>query len=161
MRMRIYFILAVLASLMLISAGPVLCEEQNVQQEAPIVTNAPELSETQWVWGEVVSTDAPNKMLVVKYLDYETDQEKEMSITADDNTAYENIKSLDEIKPQDAVSIDYIVSPQGSNLAKNISLEKPEAQPMPPQADTGEANVQAVPNTEAGQQDVQPVVPKE
>lgn len=89
----------------------------------------PELAmepETQWVWGEVVSVDTQEKKVTVKYLDYETDQEKQLAVTIDDKTAYENIKSLDELKPLDTVSIDYVTSTDGKNLAKNISIEKPE-----------------------------------
>jgi uncharacterized Zn finger protein len=65
---------------------------------------------------------------LVKYLDYDADQEKEMAINVDEKTIYENVKSIDEIKPQDTVSIDYIVSPEGKNIAKNISIEKIEEQ---------------------------------
>jgi hypothetical protein len=83
--------------------------------------------EVLWLWGEVASVDAANKVIVVKYLDYETDTEKEISINTDDKTTYENTKSTEEIKPQDTVSIDYIVDSAGNNIAKNISLEKAEA----------------------------------
>ena len=38
---------------------------------------------------------------------------------------------MDEIKPNDTVSVDYVVSPDGKNLAKNISLERPDTQPAP------------------------------
>lgn len=89
--------------------------------------------ETLWLWGEVVSVDTQNKTLAVKYLDFETDQEKEMSVNVDEKTIYENIKTLDEIKPKDNVSIDYIISPDGKNIAKNIVVEKSEetVEPVP------------------------------
>jgi uncharacterized membrane protein len=105
------------------------------QQIAPSV-QAPEEPEVQWVWGEVVSVDPQNKIFSVKYLDYESDQEKEFAMNVNEETAYENIKSADEIKPKDAVSIDYIVTSEGKNMAKNISLEKPEvtAAPVEPAA---------------------------
>lgn len=64
--------------------------------------------------------------MIIRYLDYETDTEKEISVGVDDKTTYENIKSLEEIKPQDAVSVDYIVNTDGKNIAKNINLEKNE-----------------------------------
>ncbi len=84
-------------------------------------------SEIQWLWGEVVSGDFQKNELVIKYVDYDTDMEKEVTVTASDKTTYENVKSLLEIKPQDMVSIDYTVDNQGRNIAKNISVEKPEA----------------------------------
>lgn len=84
-------------------------------------------NQMQWLWGEVISVDSANNALAVKYLDFETDSEKEIIINVDEATAYENLKSLNEIKPGDNVSIDYIVGPQAKNVAKNIILEKPEA----------------------------------
>jgi len=84
-------------------------------------------SEIQWLWGEVVSGDFQKNELVIKYVDYDTDMEKEVTVTASDKTTYENVKSLLEIKPRDMVSIDYTLDTQGRNIAKNISVEKPEA----------------------------------
>jgi len=87
-------------------------------QEMPPVTEP----EMQWLWGEVVSVDTGAKQMTVKYLDYETDTEKEISINVDDKTTYENAKSLTEIKAQDTLSLDYVVI-DGKNIAKNISIE--------------------------------------
>jgi len=83
----------------------------------------------QWVWGEVVSLDSQAKTVILKYLDYETDQEKELALVIDEKTTYENIKSFDEIKVKDILSIDYAAGPEDKNVAKNISLEKPDALP--------------------------------
>jgi len=100
-------------------------------------------SDTQWVWGEVTSTDIQAKSLTLKYLDYEADQEKNIVLTVDDNTAYENIKSIDEIKEKDVLSVDYLIV-DGKNIAKNISLEKLDAV-MP------EAASSAAPSVETAQ----------
>jgi hypothetical protein len=83
-------------------------------------------SDMQWVWGEVVNIDLKNNAIMVKFLDYENNQEKEISIGVDSGTVYENIKTLDEIKPQDFLSIDYIIAQDGKNVAKNIGLDKPK-----------------------------------
>ena len=83
--------------------------------------------ETQWIWGEVVSIDAGVKTVTIKYPDYETDQEKNMVVAAGDATTYESVKSFDEIKVGDTLSIDYTSSADGKVMAKNISVEKPEA----------------------------------
>ena len=85
-----------------------------------------ELAETQWVWGEVVSVDAASNQISVKYLDYETDEEKEMSLSIDPRATFENVSTLDELKSGDSVSIDYIINKDGKNVAKVISVEKPE-----------------------------------
>jgi len=93
----------------------------------------------QWVWGEVVSLDSQAKTLVLKYLDYETDQEKELALIVDEKTTYENIKSFDEIKVKDILSIDYAAGLEDKNIAKNISLEKPDALPPVPTQDIKDA----------------------
>lgn len=87
---------------------------------------ADQLPETQWVWGEIVAVDAAKKELTVKYLDYETDQEKELALSADDKTTFENVPSLSEIKLQSPAGIDYIVDTDGKNIARNISVENME-----------------------------------
>ncbi|MEI6831100.1 MAG: hypothetical protein WCK61_00115 [Candidatus Omnitrophota bacterium] len=84
---------------------------------------------TQWVWGEVTNLDIKANTITLKYLDYENDQEKEFALVVDGNTAYENLKSFDEIKIKDTLSIDYKVTSDGKNLAKNISLEKSDILP--------------------------------
>ncbi len=98
------------------------CQDATLKVPDPTVLEP----EMQWLWGEVVSVDPSKNVLVVKYLDYEADAEKEMSLSVDEKTTFENSKSLDEIKPQDTVSIDYMSAGEGKVLAKNISVEKPE-----------------------------------
>lgn len=82
--------------------------------------------DVQWLWGEVVSLDTAKGEVVVRFLDYETEQEKEVSIAADEKTTFENVNSLAQIKIADTVSVDYIVDKDARKLAKNISVEKPE-----------------------------------
>ena len=125
-----FIIVSLAASFILLNTGLNLAQEPETetQEEAPAseqtqVTSGPQI---QWIWGEVVSVDLTNKTLLVKYFDYETDTEKEASIILDDKTTYENVNSIEEIKPQDTASIDYAVDAEGRNIAKNISVEKAE-----------------------------------
>jgi hypothetical protein len=138
MKIRIIAILAVL-----ILAGTTLgFSEENalsVPEALPAATTTPaaetatptapqennDLANTQWVWGEVVSVNTQDKTLSLKYLDYETDQEKEVSIMTDDLTSYDNVSSLRDIQPKDNLSVDYILK-DGKNIAKTIGLEKAE-----------------------------------
>jgi hypothetical protein len=86
--------------------------------------------------------DIEKKEILVRYQDYDTDEEKEMTIAVDDKTGFENVKSLAQIQAQDTLSIDYKVTANGKNTAKNISVEKAQ--------DVGiEAAVQAAPATAA------------
>ncbi len=140
--------LAVIIVLFLVVSFSVLSfaqEEQSTHQPAASSENSPAATEppavsageaempadsnlvpSGWLYGEVDSVDIINKNIVLTYLDYDTDIEKQATIHADAKTVFENVKSLEEIKPQDMVSIDYVVGTEGSNLAVNISVEKPE-----------------------------------
>ena len=94
-------ILAILASLLL--AGYVFAQDNPQGNTAQLTTKdivvpqnmnttqPPAEPETQWIWGEVVSADSASKSVAIKYLDYETDQEKDMVIGVDEKTTYENI----------------------------------------------------------------------
>jgi hypothetical protein len=137
MKIKNFLVLGITALLIFIGANLIFSQE-------------PVEPDMQWLWGEVSNVDLQNKTILVKYLDYETDQEKEISITIDDKTNYENIKSIDELKAKDTVSIDYIVSLDGKNIARNISAEKPET-PMP--------KPESLPETTP--EDVQPAAPAE
>jgi hypothetical protein len=153
MEKKSVFILISLVCLLFVSSGRVIAQEENVSSPISEVE-----SDILWLWGEVDSIDTQNKALVVKYFDYETDQEKEMTVTTDNKTIFENIKSFEEIKPQDTVSVDYIVASDGKNIAKNISLEKPEAMlepqtPLPQQTDAS----LATPSQQPDASQVQPM----
>lgn len=123
-------IAGVLIVLILAGAGLALSEDQITEPNALAAATTQENndSNTQWVWGEVTAVDALAKTITLKYLDYETDQEKEIVLTVDDSTAYDNVKSLEEIQLKDNLSVDYI-SKDGKNIAKSISLEKSESAP--------------------------------
>jgi hypothetical protein len=126
----------ILALLVLVSVGLVLSEDSALPQATSVpVPQENSEANTQWVWGEVVNVDSPGKALTLKYLDYETDQEKELSLSVDDATIYQNFKSLDEIQPKNNLSVDYILK-DGKNIAKSINLETSESAPSPeiPQA---------------------------
>jgi len=135
MKRKTAVILGATGLLILLSAGLALSgEEPAAVLAVPQEKNEPE---TRWVWGEVINVDAQNKTLSLKYLDYDTDEEKELTVTADNLTGYENVKSLEEIPAKASVSIDYL-SGDGKNIARSISLEKPETAPVAPKPDAGE-----------------------
>ncbi len=129
--MRVGIVSVIAASLIFLGFVTGFSEEMPIQGGAiPQAESEPQM---QWLWGEVVNLDLQNKIILVKYLDYETDESKEISVMVDDSTAYENIKSIEELKPNDAVSVDYIVTAEGANIAKNVSVEKPEETKISPE----------------------------
>jgi len=117
-------------------------------------------NDTQWAWGEVVNLDGAAKTVTLRYLDYETDQEKDIVLVVDEKTTFENIKRFDEIKVKDTLSIDYIIGPDGKNIAKNVGLESPDVsvavpaqavediKPADPQATAGQPTVNPEPAVE-------------
>ena len=129
MSLKIAGVLVVFA---LAGAGLALGEEQ-VSEIRPVTASTAiqdnNDSNTQWVWGEVTNVDVPAKTLTLEYLDYETDQERAVILAVDDSTVYDNVKSLDEIRVKDNLSIDYF-SKNGKSVAKSISLEKSEGVPV-------------------------------
>lgn len=91
-----------------------------------VVVNDSQDQVTQWVWGEVVSIDPAKKQVTVKYLDYETYDEAEMTLNTDTATVFDNLSGLTDIKPADYVTIDYSKK-DNSNLATLIVVEKKDA----------------------------------
>ena len=79
--------------------------------------------EIEWIWGEVLSVDERKSEIKVNYLDYETGEEKEIIITCDPETIFENVSSISEIKVGDSISCDYVIK-EGKNIAKFISVEE-------------------------------------
>lgn len=127
MKVNMRIVLIAIFSLILIGIGSAFSQEAGKAEVNPAVPEEAAFEpETQWIWGEVISIDAAKGQAIVKYLDYENDIEKEITITVNEKTAYENLVSLDQLKPKDTVSIDYTVTSDEINIAKNISMEKPE-----------------------------------
>jgi SET domain-containing protein len=120
---------------LILTSVPLFAEEGNPEEktattadlaETPsLTTNEPEI---EWILGDTVLVNTQNNEILVKYFDYDSNQEKDLSVIVDGKTTYENVKALTEIKPLDKLSIDYILTPEGKNLAKNISVEKPESE---------------------------------
>ena len=115
-------VVASLVSVLLIGAyAPSMAQTaQPPAAEQPEAVAAP--ADVLWVWGEIVSIDAAAKKITVKYLDYDTDMEKEIVISVDDKTKFEGASAIGDLKPQDTVSIDYAEA-GGVNLASAITVE--------------------------------------
>ena len=126
-----FIILIVVSALFAFAEEPVVAPKDvtvSADQQA-VPKNA---NDTQWAWGEVTNVDLAAKTLTLKYLDYESDQEKDLVLTVDEKTTFENIKTLDDVKIKDTLSIDYVVAADGKNIAKNINFEQPDAVPASP-----------------------------
>ncbi|MFA5092754.1 MAG: hypothetical protein WC543_02260 [Candidatus Omnitrophota bacterium] len=127
------FIILIMAMTTFVFAEePVVAPVDTTIVNPDLQTPVKSTNDAQWAWGEVTNLDPQAKTVTLKYLDYETDQEKDLVLTADENTVFENIKSFDEIKIKDTLSIDYIIAADGKNVAKNINFEQPDAAAVAP-----------------------------
>lgn len=89
------------------------------------------VSQIQWLWGEVVSVEPEAGRMLVRFTDYDTSSEREIAVLGDADTKYEGVKSMYEIKPSDTVNIDYIITADGRNIARDVSVEvASEGQPQ-------------------------------
>jgi hypothetical protein len=122
------------------------------QQEAPVAVESagsaamsmPSTSEGEtisWVWGEVKSIDANTSELIVIYTDYQTGEEKELALSIDQETKFEGVSGLGNVRIGNTASIDYLVK-DGKNIANNISIEKIGEMPEASPAKEGEASVE-------------------
>lgn len=130
MNKRSVKIVGLVVSFLLLGGSFIFAQESN---QTPALKNAND--EVEWLWGEIVSLNAAEKSFLVKYVDYDSDTEKEMAIYTDDKTVFENVKDLNEIKAQDTVSVDYLMNADKA-FAKSISVVKveelTEAEPQAP-----------------------------
>lgn len=134
----------------LVSAAACQMEKaEHPAQESAVIAPVQEISPAvpmqeegiSWVWGEVKSVDGAASTLTVTYMDYQTNEEKELSLTTDSQTEFEGVKDLSEVKPGNTSSIDYIVN-EGKNIVKHISIEEMEAMPEAPVISEAEGIVQ-------------------
>ncbi len=146
MRVKVFILFLLVSLTIAFNAGDILAQNNTAAQDSAISETAqentqtviPDGSEMQWLWGEVSSVDPQKNEVAIKYLDYETDTEKEIIIAADENTTYDNVKSINDIKTDDIISVDYVFKPDGRYIAKNISIEKSEDKPELQKKITGE-----------------------
>ncbi|PIQ88240.1 MAG: hypothetical protein COV72_09350 [Candidatus Omnitrophica bacterium CG11_big_fil_rev_8_21_14_0_20_42_13] len=76
--------------------------------------------DTRWAWGEVMSKEAGR--LKLNYYDYEAEKEKEVFISVDEETKLENVENFEDIKINDVVSVDFIVTKGNINIARFITV---------------------------------------
>lgn len=97
---------------------------QNETQSAALQQSAPS-DEVLWVWGEVKAIDQGQSAITVSYIDYQTEEDKELIISVPADTKFENIPGISGLKVGDTVSVDYVTK-DGKNTTKHISVEKIE-----------------------------------
>lgn len=128
MKTKVYA-LTIIGLLSLAGAG--FCQHEPRAVEEAVTESMPAADEISWVWGEVKEIDSQAAKLTVIYMDYQTDEEKELLLITDAETKFEGVKDISGIKIGDTASIDYALN-NGQNIARNISIENIEAMPETP-----------------------------
>ncbi len=80
------------------------------------------------IYGEVQAVDPTANSINVQYYDYDSDEEKTITLTGDNNTKFENAALLNDVRKGDWVDAVYTVI-DGKNIAKLVSVEKEEEAP--------------------------------
>ena len=143
------FVFGLVSGLFLSLASLVLAQEKPEipAQDAPV---APALDEenVSWVWGEVKAIDPALSTVTVVYMDYQSDEEKDLFLSVNSGTKFEGAADINSLKVGDTAGIDYEIR-DGKNIAKNISVEKLEA--IPEAASSEQPVPVATADTAAGQ----------
>ena len=90
----------------------------------PISSVAQDEDQFLYSYGEVLSV--AQDQIMVREFDYATGEEKDVVyyITAD--TILDSVESVDQIRPSDLVDVEFMVSEDGKNIAKEILIDKIE-----------------------------------
>ena len=94
------------------------------EQVVPVKEEALQPQEVS-IYGEVQSINVAAHSITVQYYDYDSDQEKNIEITANQATKLENVASTADIKKGNWTDIVYAIS-DAKNIARSISVEKDE-----------------------------------
>lgn len=101
-------------------------QETSLPSDESVISEAGSLEENvSWVWGEIKNVDSLSSRFNILYMDYQTDDEKELVLTVNQDTKFEGAQDLNSLKAGDTVGVDYY-SDGDKNIAKNISVEKLE-----------------------------------
>lgn len=128
--MKAKLLVLTLAGVMAVSLAAAAYAQEKPEipvQDVPAAAS-PEEENISWVWGEVKSVDPALSTATVIYMDYQTDEEKDLVLEVNAQTKFEGVEDLGALKVGDTAGIDYTII-DGKNIAKNISVEKIEAMP--------------------------------
>lgn len=82
------------------------------------------MPEAQEAYGEVVSVDAAAGSITITEYDYEKDEDINRTYTVDKAAAYENVKSLAEVKAGDWVALTVKPQKDGVSIATSVYIER-------------------------------------
>jgi len=117
--------------------GNVTAQEPKVQGTASPTAAVQNEPKTESIYGEVMAVKDDGSSMTVQYYDDDTDEEKNIEISASQDTKFENASALKDVKKGDWVDVTYGTG-DGKNKAALISVEKEEEEefiPAEPEAE--------------------------
>jgi hypothetical protein len=91
---------------------------------SPASSTAQDGEDFFYSYGEVLSVTQDQVM--VREFDYATGEEKDVVYYISDSTTFDIVESAGQIRPGDLIDVEFIVSPDGRNIAKEIFVDSIE-----------------------------------
>ncbi|MDD5427680.1 MAG: hypothetical protein PHI58_00385 [Candidatus Omnitrophica bacterium] len=117
--------------------------------QAPAVQEQPQEAVVQpqevSIYGEIKAVDAAANSMTIQYYDYDSDEEKSITIMMDNTTKMENAATLADIRQGNWADVIYTAA-GGKNIAKSIIVEKEEEAPVVEMPAKTEESAQGTPN---------------
>lgn len=122
MRKALFLTMILCLGLGLGCAGDLYAQQAQTPQ-AP-AGEAAVVEDLQEAYGEVVSIDAAAGAITITEYDYEKDEDVNKAYKIDKAAAYENVKSLSEVKVGDWVALTLKTQKDGASLATSVYVER-------------------------------------
>ena len=90
----------------------------------PANSAAQDSEDLLYSYGEVLSVTQDQVM--VREFDYATGEEKDVVYYISASTTFDTVESADQVKPGDLIDVEFILSPDGRNIAKEIFVDSIE-----------------------------------
>jgi hypothetical protein len=90
----------------------------------PANSSAEASEDSFYSYGEVLSVT--QDQIMVREFDYATGEEKDAVYYISAGTTFDVVESADQIRPGDLIDVEFIVSPDGRNIAKEVFVDSIE-----------------------------------
>jgi hypothetical protein len=90
----------------------------------PVNSSAQDDVESFYSYGEVLSV--MQDQVMIREFDYATGEEKDAVYFISSATTFDMVESVDQIKPGDLVDVEFVVSEDGRNIAREIFVDNIE-----------------------------------
>ena len=91
---------------------------------APIDSASQDEDQFFYSYGEVLSV--MQDQIMIKEFDYAAGEEKDVVYYITTDTIFDSVESADQIRPSDLVDVEFTISQDGKNIAKEILVDRIE-----------------------------------